>query len=115
MLIHLGLRRQIKEMKAFSCTIESFIYHVFHMGCLWFIFSPLIQRNLDRVKGEWNLHKIRKSNRTNVYGTPDELYLYPESRDFVQCGKNVTDTEVNDILHYRDVHTEVGNINKRFY
>ena len=44
----------------------------------------------------------------------DELYLYPESRDFVQCGKNVIDAEVNDILHYRDVHTEVGNINKRF-
>ena len=44
----------------------------------------------------------------------DELHLYPESRDFVQCGKNVTDAEVNDILHYRDVHTEVGNINKRF-
>ena len=88
--------------------------NVFHMECLWFIFSPLIQRDLDRVKGEWNLYKIRKSNRANVYGTPDELYLYPESCHFVQCGKNVTDAEVNDILHYRDVHTEVGNINKRF-
>ena len=66
------------------------------------------------MKEEWNLHKIRKSNRTNVYGIPDELYLYPESCGYVQCGKNVTDAEVNDILHYRDVHTEAGNINKRF-
>ena len=88
--------------------------NVFHMECLWFIFSPLIQRDLDRVKRERNLYKIRKSNCTNVYGTPDELYVYPESRDFVQCGKYVTDAAVNDILHYRDVHTEVGNINKRF-
>ena len=62
-----------------------------------------------RVREEWILHKIRKSNRTNAYGIPDELYLYPESRDYVQCGKNIT-----KILHYRDVHTDAGNINKRF-
>ena len=31
----------------------------------------------------------------------------------MQCRKNITDTEVNDILHYRDAHTEAGNINKR--
>ena len=66
------------------------------------------------MKEEWNLHKIRKSNRTNVYGIPDEFYLYPESRGYLQCGKNITDAEVNDILRYRDVHTEAGNINKTF-
>ena len=66
------------------------------------------------MKEKWNLHKIRKSNCTNVYGIPDELYLYPESRSYVQCGKSITDAEVNDILHYRDVHSEAGNINKRF-
>lgn len=60
----------------------------------------------------WN-HKIRKSNRTNVYGIPDELYLFPESRGYVQYGKK-TDPEVNDILHYLDLHTQAGNINKRF-
>ena len=32
----------------------------------------------------------------------------------MQCGKNITDAEVNDILHYRDVHIEAGSINKRF-
>ena len=58
--------------------------NVFHIECLWFIFSALIQHDFDRVREEWNLHKIRKSNRTNVYGFPDELYLYPESRGYVQ-------------------------------
>ena len=88
--------------------------NVFHIECLWFIFSALIQHDLDRVREEWNLHKIRKSNRTNIYEISDELYLYPESRGYVQCGKNITDAEVDDILHYRDVHTEAGNINKWF-
>ena len=85
------------------------------MECLWFIFPPLIQHDLDRMKEECNLYKIRKSNWTNVYGIPDELYLYPESHGYVQCGKNITDADVNDILLYRDVHIEAGNINKRFY
>ena len=31
----------------------------------------------------------------------------------MQCGKNITDAELNDILHYRNVHTEAGNINWR--
>ena len=30
-----------------------------------------------------------------MYGIPDELYLYPESRGYVPCGKNITDAEVN--------------------
>ena len=98
-----------------SCQYRKPIFgRCFSNGNLWFIFSPLIQHDLDRVKEEWNLHKIRKYNRTNVYGIPDELYLWPESRGYVQCGKNVTDAEVSDILHYQDVHSEVGNINKRF-
>ena len=116
----MALRHQIKELKTFGRTIENFIYHgssiflkiflkipcekhlgnVFHTEYLWFIFSTLIQHDLDRVTEEWNHHKIRKSNRTNVYGIPDELYLYPESCGYVQCGKNITDAEVNDILHY---------------
>ena len=28
--------------------------------------------------------------------------------------EKISDAEVNDILHYRDIHTEAGNINKRF-
>ena len=88
--------------------------NVFQMEYLWFIFFPLTQHDLYRVKKEWNLHKIRKPHRTNVYGIPEELCLYPQSRGFVQWGRNITDTEVNDILHYRAVHTEVRNINKRF-
>ena len=86
--------------------------NVFRMELLWFVCSPLIQYELDRLKEAWN-HKIRKSNRTNVYGIPDELYLFPESRGYVQYGKK-TDPEVNDILHYLDLHTQAGNINKRF-
>ena len=115
----MSLQRQIKELKTFGC---SFIYHgssiffrdlvntrsliwgnVFCMEFLWFVYSLQIQYELDRVKEVWN-HNIRKSNHTNVYGIPDELYLFHESRGYVQYGKK-TDPEVNDILHYRDLHT----------
>ena len=49
--------------------------NVLHMECLWSIFSSLIQYDLKRVKEEWNIHKIKQSNRTNVHGIPDELSL----------------------------------------
>ena len=32
----------------------------------------------------------------------------------MQCGKNIADAGVNDILEYRDVQPGTGNINKRF-
>ena len=86
--------------------------NVVHMECLWFVFSPLIQCELDRLTEEWNAHKIRKSNHSLVSGIPDVLYLFPEHQGYEQCGKNVMMAEVNEILNDTNVYLDSQNIQK---
>ena len=31
-----------------------------HMECIWFLYSSFIQRELDRIKTEWNAHYIHR-------------------------------------------------------
>ena len=73
--------------------------NILQMECLWFIFSPLIQCELDRLMKEWNAHKIRKLNHSLVSGIPDELYFFAESLGYEQCGKNVAMAEVNEVAN----------------
>lgn len=46
--------------------------------CLWYCFSPLIQRDLDNIKLNWNTHTIRRSRYNTVAGRPNSLYHLPE-------------------------------------
>ncbi len=36
----------------------------FHIDCLRFCFMDTIQKELDEITFEWNLHSIRKQNNT---------------------------------------------------
>ena len=47
--------------------------------CLWFCFSSLIQRDLDRVQESSNTHKIRRSRYETVCGRPNVIYSLPEN------------------------------------
>ena len=69
------------------------------MEWLWFVFSPLIQCELDRLTKEWNARKIRKSNYSLACGIPDELYFFPKSLKYEQCGKNIAVAEVNEVAN----------------
>ena len=71
------------------------------MECLWYVFSSLIQCELDRLAKEWNARKnlIRKSNHSLVSGIPDELYFFLESLGYEQCEKNVAMEEVNQVVN----------------
>ena len=50
-----------------------------HVECLRFRFIPLLQKELNHVAQQWNLHKIRPSlNQEFPPGQPDVLYFLPE-------------------------------------
>ena len=80
------------------------------MQCLWFIFSPLIQCELNRITKEWNAHKIRKSNHSLVSRIPDELYFFSESLGYEQCRKNVAMAELNEVVNESNVHLNFQGI-----
>ena len=84
--------------------------NIIQMECLWFVFSPLIQCELDRFTKEWNAHKIKKSNHSLVSGIPDELYFFPGSLRYEQCGKNVAMAEVNKVANESNVHLDFQGV-----
>ena len=55
------------------------ISNKFHMECLWFCFSGIIQAELDEVRESWNSHYIHASRYHTANGIPDVLYFLPES------------------------------------
>ena len=63
----------IDLFKDLVATGSLLLGNVVQMECLQFVFSPLIQYELDRLMEEWSAHKIRKSNYSFISGIPDEL------------------------------------------
>ena len=49
------------------------------LECLWFCFSPVLNRGLEEVKDSWNSHYVRKSRYHTQAGMPNQLYLLPET------------------------------------
>ena len=52
-----------------------------HMELLWFVFSSLLQTDLDKVRVEWNTHYIRLTRHETVPGRTDELFFLPKDSD----------------------------------
>ena len=52
--------------------------NTYHIECLWFCYSKIIQQELYNVKDQWNSHNIRKSQHATVAGIPDLLFFIPE-------------------------------------
>ena len=51
----------IDFFKDLVVTGSLLLVNIVQMECLWFVFSPLIQCELDRLTEEWSTHEIRKS------------------------------------------------------
>ena len=90
--------------------------------CLIYVFSPLIQMELDRVKEHWNTHYIRKS-QTSIPGRPDSLYYLPQNYGALDMRMEVDEgnfqyasTELvvneydNDYTDYFDYVTRYSNV-----
>ena len=77
-----------------------------HMEGIWYVYNIFFQAELDRIKTEWNAHFIRKSHNTTISGIPNELFLLPHISNGVQCGIDVADSLINQIIVQRDVYAE---------
>lgn len=74
--------------------------NVLESECLWFSFSSLLQKELEKVTLHWNTHYIRRSRHETLAGRPDELYYLPEN---VQAENHiciVEDEKYQDMLSY---------------
>lgn len=69
----------------------------FHMQCLWFCYSRVIQNELDKVKEQWNSHYIRKSRHDTVPGVPDILYYLPENSGAIDCLVRVPQNKIGEV------------------
>lgn len=74
--------------------------NVLQMECLWFSFSPLIQKELDEVCRHWNSHYIRKSRHDTVAGRPDELFYLPECVDAENQLQAIGNAKFQDMFQY---------------
>ena len=82
--------------------------HNVHMECAWFVFSKLLQSELDEVASRWNSHFIRKSHCSSNAGIPDELYYLPEKRGFKDCGLPITKSDLQHIIQQRNITEEAA-------
>ncbi|KAM4807669.1 uncharacterized protein WCC33_011751 [Rhinophrynus dorsalis] len=87
-----------------------------HIHCLQFSFLPIIAKELDRERIEWNNHKIRKQAHTDGhFGKPDFLFYAPP-----QGTQNQLLPVDQDLQHYAETFAckkgapmEVANISFR--
>lgn len=49
-----------------------------HKSIFWYCFSPIVKKELTKVKEHWNSHYIRRSAHSKVYGRPDQMFFHPK-------------------------------------
>ena len=81
-----------------------------HMECAWFVYSRLLQNDLDKMKLEWNTHLIRKSRHARVTWMPDELYYMPELYGYQQRGLRINSNVLPWVWNQRVIHGEADNV-----
>ena len=69
-------------------------------------FSPLIQFEQDRLREEWNAHKIKKSSYYLVSGILDNFYIVPKSQGYEQCQKSFAMAKVNEVVKKSNGHLD---------
>ena len=69
----------------------------FHTECLWFCFSRILQNHLDKVKEQWNSHKVTKSQYSRVHGVPDIMYFLPEYHGHDECLVDVSQQQIDEM------------------
>ena len=80
--------------------------------CLWYVFSPIIQNELDNVVEHWNTHYIRKSRTNELGGRPYSLFHLPSNYGANDMSLDVPEAQVNyvnaEIIHnvYDNEYTE---------
>lgn len=86
----------------------------YHMECLWFCFSRILQNDLDKVKDHWNSHYIRRSRHDTVPGVPDILYFVPEQSGGTDCLWPVSQAQIDEVEDQCVIETE-NNIYQEYF
>lgn len=89
---------------------EKLEYDGFYLGtnvdkwCIAAVYLPLIKADLNRAKSDHNEHNIRtQRNRIRPGGVPEDLFTVPELYGGRQCGRMVTQSDVDDAVQFSDV------------
>ena len=77
-----------------------------YLECSWFVFLPLLQKELDEFIYYWNSHFIHRSRHDSVFGIPDILFYLPEESGCFNQRHDVTADEIENVLHHRDIVRE---------
>lgn len=88
--------------------------NVFHMECLWFCFSKVIQNELDKVRDHWNSHYIRRSRHDTIAGVPDILYYLPENLGAVDCLVPVSQAQIREVEPQCDMEVDEDHYKEYF-
>ena len=78
----------------------------FHKQCVWFSFSGFLQSELNGMVENWNSHYIRSAQAHCIPGIPNQMFSFPERFGYLNCGKNVTEQEINSLTRQNDFEGE---------
>ena len=86
--------------------------NVVHMECIWFVYADFLQRKLDEIKNEWNLHTIRYRKGCQVSSIPNHLYYLLESKGYTPQGHQLSETDIVNVLQKRNFEEKFEQIMK---
>lgn len=85
-----------KDMESAGLISTSNPYHI---ECCRISFIKLIQKDLDRVRTEWNQHYVRRSNLSDSpNGKPDLMFFMPHLFDIVDYKVQVSQDDIDQIM-----------------
>ena len=77
-----------------------------HLECSWFVFSPLLQKELDGFSYYWNSYFIRRLRQDSVSGIPEVLFYLPKESGYSTQRHDVTADKIENILRHRNIVRE---------
>lgn len=81
---------------------------IYDRWALLSIYIPLINKDLERVVFDHNVHTVRaQRGRLRPGGKPEDLYLLPENKGGRQCGKRIDNLKFNQAMSAVDVTSNV--------
>ena len=70
------------------------------MECIWFVYADFLQRKLDEVKNEWNLHTIRYTDGRQDPGIPNQLYYVLQLKGYAT--RVISSVKPILLIHYNE-------------
>ncbi|XP_031553453.1 uncharacterized protein LOC116290539 [Actinia tenebrosa] len=71
-----------------------------HQLCLLYVYTPLLQLEVNEIKEDWNSHRIRfQRGEDRPCGVPNDLYEFPALKGAKEMKKNVL---ASDAVYIRE-------------